>query len=91
MRNIISKILLTIIGILGCSISSNACHHKEKKETSCTQSQAKEKINKQEDIICLYGTPRSKFKSVKSQQNKKESDSKKKDDSESKKKKEKSK
>lgn len=79
-----------IIGFLGCSYSSYACH-KEKKDATCTQSQAKEKINKNDKINCLYGAPSSDFKSVESQQNKKESDSKKKDDSESKKKNEKSK
>ena len=86
MRNIISKILLTLIGILGCSISSNACHHKEKKETTCTQSQAREKINKNEKINCLYGVPSSEFKSVESKQDKTDSNNKKKDNSESKKK-----
>ena len=78
MRNIISKILLTLIGILGCSISSNACHHKEKKETSCTQSKSNVKINN-EKVICLYGTPKPGYKPVESQQSKEKSDNKKKE------------
>lgn len=90
MRNFINKILLTLIGILGCSYSSYACH-KEKKDTTCTQSQAREKINKNEKINCLYGVPSSEFKSVESKQDKTDTNNKKKDNSESKKKSENSK
>lgn len=63
MRNLINKILLVIIGIIGYSSSSYACH-KHEKSTSCTKSESTIKIGKAGDFSCMYGVPKSNFETL---------------------------